>query len=97
MFFGGTFRNNWRFNINPMAVTFGRVSVNALRGGPSLRRNTWHNSFFLGTDRRKPISFGAAGNVGGVFGTPRQFFGLSLSSSIRPSETVSISIDVRYN
>ena len=98
VFFAATFRNNWGFNVNPLAVTVGQRSVTALRGGPSLRQNAWRYSFVnVFTDRRKPVSFSLGGNVGGLFGAPGRFFGVFGGTAVRPSATINVSVDVGYN
>jgi hypothetical protein len=56
LFVNGTFRNNWTFAFNPIALFSDELSVHALRGGPGLRENTWHNSFInLSSDGRKRV------------------------------------------
>ncbi len=96
--FSGTLRNNWGFNVSPMAVTVGQRSVNALRGGPSLRQNTWHESLVsLFSNRRKPLSFNAGLTVGGRFGTEEQRTSVNAGVTLLPNATVNARIDIGYS
>jgi len=64
--FDGTFENNWFLEINPIAVgAIPSVSTSALRGGPALREDAWHNSFwYISTDARKPVLLELSGSAG---------------------------------
>jgi hypothetical protein len=98
LFFAGNLRNNWGFDVNPMAFDFGELSVNALRGGPALRQNTWHQSFLnIYTDRRRPLSFSVGLTSGGRYGTPAKWRYAYVGTTLRPSPTVNARLDVSYN
>lgn len=98
LLFAGIFRNNWGFNVNPLAVTVGQLSVSALRGGPALKQNTSRNSFFnVFTDPRKPIAFEAGGSVGGLFGMPTRSAGMYGGVSVRPTAVLIGSLAVSYS
>ena len=98
VFFSATFKNNWELNFNPMAFEWNRFSVTALRGGPGLRQNTWRNSFLYGsTDSRKPVKLGLWAAMGSISGTKQRWATLAPELTIRPSGTVSASLEVYYN
>ena len=98
VFFQGNLRNNWGFNVLPVAFQVGRRSVNALRGGPSIRQNTSHNSSVdVFSDGRKPLSFSLGLNVGGLFGTPARWTYTNVRATLRPTATVNVQLRVRYN
>ena len=97
VWFTGNLRNNWGFNVNPMALDFGERSVDALRGGPSLRQNTWHQSFFnVFSDGRKPLSFRLGMTVGRRFGTPAEWTRGYVAATLRPNATVNVQLRVNY-
>ncbi len=92
-----TFTNNWSLTLNPLAVRWDRRSVTALRGGPSLRENDWHNSFLsLTTDRRKTVSATLWASAGGVFGTPERFGSFQPRVDFRPGGSLNASLAVNY-
>jgi len=97
VFFAANLLNNWNFNINPIALDFGELSIDALRGGPALRQNTWYQSFFnLGSDRRKSVSFFLGGTIGGRFGTPANWKYANIGVTFRPTPSVNASLNVNY-
>ena len=98
VFFEGNLRNNWGFNVNPMAFMVGQRSVNALRGGPSIRQNTWHQSFVnVFSDRRKPLSFSLGMRIGGRFGTPARWADTNVRATLRPTATLNVQLRVGYD
>lgn len=97
IFFRATFRNNWSFNINPMAFNVRELDITALRSGPALRKSTWRNSFArLNTDRRKPLSLSLNATVGGRFDGPDRWVFTNVDARIRPSATVNAAVGVQY-
>ena len=97
VFFEGNLRNNWGFNVNPIAFEGDRRRFSLLRGGPSIRLNTWHQSFFnVFSDRRKPLSFRLGMTVGGVFGTPAEWTRAYVAATWRPTATVNVQLRVNY-
>jgi hypothetical protein len=98
LFFYANFRNNWTFNINPFAFQWDQTSPTALRGGPSLRNDTWHNSFInLGSDGRRPISLFVFANLGGMLEQASNFWSVQPSLNVRASNVLSGSLGVSYN
>ena len=96
--FNATLRNNWRFNINPMAFRVGQRHVTALRGGPLLRKSPWRQSFAgLNSDRRKSLSVSLNATIGGRFDGPERWANANVNTGIRPSATVDASVGVGYN
>jgi hypothetical protein len=95
LFFYANFRNNWTFNFNPFAFTWNQFSPTALRGGPGLVNDTWHNSFVnLGSDGRKPVSFFIGANLGGLMEQETSFWGVNPSLNLRASNALSGSVGV---
>jgi hypothetical protein len=98
LFFYANFRNNWTFNFNPFAFTFNQFSPTALRGGPGLVNDTWHNSFInLGSDGRKPVSLFVGANLGGILDQESSFWGINPSLNVRASNVLSGSLGVSLN
>jgi hypothetical protein len=98
LFFYANFRNNWWFNINPFAFTWNQFSPTALRGGPGLVNDTWHNSFVnFGSDGRKPISMSISANLGGMMEQASNFWGFSPSLQVRASNVLSAGVGVSLN
>jgi hypothetical protein len=98
VYFSSTFKNNWNFGLNPIA--FGRdfLDVHALRGGPGLKFDTWHNSFFnVVTDRRKVLSAALNGSLGGVLDAPGNWWNIGPTLQIRPSGTLNATLSVNYS
>ena len=96
--FRASLRNNWGFELTPIAFEVGSRLFDALRGGPSLRKNTWHNSSAnLFSDRRKPLSFSLGMTVGGRLGTPEQWTYTNVAATLRPNATVNAQLRVSYN
>ncbi|MBI4546350.1 MAG: carbohydrate binding family 9 domain-containing protein [Ignavibacteriae bacterium] len=97
--FNGTFENNWYIELNPMAFgSLPSVSTSALRGGPALREDAWHNSFgTIGTDPRKPVSVEISGSAGGTFETRAKWHDYSPSLTLRPSTVFNISVGLSYS
>ncbi len=94
-----TFQNNWWIKVNPMEVgSWSSFSVNALRGGPALRRDPWRESFIgIGTDRRKPLAVELWSYKGGVFGTSGDWFGVEPILYIRPSDVLNVTLSLDYD
>jgi hypothetical protein len=98
VWFAGNLRNNWGFDVNPIAFDFGERNIEALRGGPSLRQETWHQSFAnLYSDRRRPVSFSTGVTIGGRFGTESRWTFAYLGTTLRPNPTVRARVDLNYS
>ncbi len=73
------------------------LSPSALRGGPGLHEDGWHNSFvWMDTDRRKPIALGFWAAVGGNFGTDGSWYEFEPELSFRPTPLLNGSLGVEY-
>jgi len=89
--------NNWRVDINPMALDFQEYSIDALRGGPALRQDVWHNSFVnINSDGRKPLAVYVGFTVGGRLESPAQWTYSNLGLTVRPNPTVNARVNVSY-
>jgi hypothetical protein len=98
LFFYANLRNNWWFNFNPFAFTWNQFSPTALRGGPGLVNDTWHNSFVnAGSDGRKPLSWNISANLGGMMEQESRFWGLFNNVNVRASNVLSGSVGVGVN
>ena len=97
--FDGTFENNWFLEINPFAAgSLPSISTSALRGGPALREDAWHNSFwYISTDARKPLLLELSGSAGGTFATRGKWYDVSPTVTIRPSTVVNVSVGLSYS
>jgi hypothetical protein len=96
--FYATFKNNWEINVNPVALMFNRWSMTHLRGGPALRQNAWRNSwFYVGSDRRKPVSANLWAGYGSIGDSPERWWELSPSVSLRPTESLSTELGIGYS
>lgn len=97
VFFQGNLTNNWGFNVNPIALDFGELSVNALRGGPALRQNPWLQTFGnMFSDRRKPVSVSLGLSYGTRVGTPAEWVFVNANTTVRPSPSINASLRVGY-
>lgn len=80
-----------------MAFAWPALSVTALRGGPALRTDTWHQSFLnLSTDRRKPAALSLNSFGGFVPATPARWYGVGSTLSLRPAALVNGSLRLDY-
>lgn len=97
--FEGTFENNWFIELNPMAFgALPSLNASALRGGPAILEDPWHNSFgTIGTDRRKPMSMELSGDAGGTFNAKARWHDVSPSVTIRPTNVFNMSVGLGYS
>jgi hypothetical protein len=97
--FDATFENNWYIELNPLAIgSVPSVSTAGLRGGPAIREDAWHNSFWtIGTDPRTPVSVEISGSAGGTFTTRSKWHDYSPSLTLRPSNVFNMSLGLSYS
>lgn len=95
--FMATFKNNWSVTLNPVAIMVGQWSPTALRGGPMLRQDTWHQSFIvLQSDGRRSVQGFLQMVVGGRWGSSDQWSSTQVGATVRPSASVSVEVEASY-
>jgi hypothetical protein len=98
VYFTSTFSNNWSFWATPIIFGQDHLMVTALRGGPALRGDFWHNSNFgFETDSRKALALEFWAGGGACPACNGKWYNLGSDVVFRPAPFLNGRLGLNYS